>query len=73
MIGQAKAMAYKMSALPRTIWTFIIKDIKLLFKKKKYLYLSLALPLLLGLIYVSMLGTTTNHPNIIVCDQEDTA
>ncbi|MFW6378405.1 MAG: ABC transporter permease [Nanoarchaeota archaeon] len=73
MIGQAKAMAYKMSALPRTIWTFIIKDVKLLFKKKKYLYLSLALPLLLGLIYVSMLGTTTNHPNIIVCDQEDTA
>ena len=61
-----------LAAVPRGLAGFVLKDFKLLFKKKKYLYLSLLLPLIIGFIYLSMIDTSNTQIDLMVCDFDST-
>ena len=73
MMRRTKKLIKKVAIFPRTTYGFLKKDYSLLFKKKKYLYLSLFLPLLIGLIYVSTLSSNTQDITVFVCDYDNTA
>ncbi|MFC1754793.1 ABC transporter permease [Thermoproteota archaeon] len=62
----------KVGMIPISIMGFLRKDYTLLFRKKKYLYLSILLPLLIGLIYIFTLTETSGGLTLMVCDQDDT-
>jgi len=62
----------KVRQFPLSVWAFLIKEYMLLIRKKKYLYLSLALPLFLGIIYVFMLLNSSGSISVMVCDFDDT-
>lgn len=62
----------KIILYPRSTASFIKKDFLLLFRKKKYLYLTIALPLIIGLIYILTLTSGFNNVNIKVCDFDNT-
>ncbi len=72
MIGLINRILQLIITFPVSLIGFIRKDFLLLFKKKKYLYLSILLPIILGAIYVSMLGSNTTSISVIVCDFDNT-
>lgn len=61
----------KIISFPINLYGFIKKDLTILFKKKKYLYLSISLPLILGLIYILTLTTGLDSINVKICDLDD--
>ncbi|MFP4111679.1 MAG: ABC transporter permease [Candidatus Woesearchaeota archaeon] len=70
-MSSAKRILRKIAVLPLSITGFLRKDFTLLFRKKKYLYLSLLLPLLIGMIYVFTLTGSQSDIKIMVCDYDD--
>lgn len=62
----------RIAMIPQSFAGFFGKEIRLLVRKKKYLYLSLALPLLIGIIYLFMLNTSADALNVLVCDEDNT-
>ena len=57
---------------PINVIAFIQKDIKLILRKRKYLYISILLPLLLGSIYILSLQSSSNNIDVIICDLDQT-
>jgi ABC-2 type transport system permease protein len=57
---------------PINIFAFIEKDIKLILRKRKYLYISILLPIILGSIYILSLQGASNNIDVIVCDLDNT-
>jgi ABC-2 type transport system permease protein len=57
---------------PINVIAFIEKDIKLISRKRKYLYISILLPLILGSIYIISLESSSNNIDVIVCDLDNT-
>jgi ABC-2 type transport system permease protein len=68
-----KRMAKKALIVPRSIYGFLMKDYVLLFRKKKHLYLSILLPLIIGLIYIFTLTGSSSRITIMICDYDNTA
>ncbi|MBT5023302.1 hypothetical protein HON01_10830, partial [Candidatus Woesearchaeota archaeon] len=58
--------------VPLSIAGFLRKEFSLVLKKRKYLYLSIALPLILGLIYILTLTDSTSSIGVFVCDFDNT-
>ncbi len=54
-------------------YSYLKKDFLLLIKRKKYLYLSIAIPLLLALIFLIMLNPSSYSIKMGVCDYDNTA
>ena len=73
MIGKSARILKKMYIMPQSFIGFLTREYKLLFRKKKYLYLSMALPVILGLIYIFMLGGSATSIPVIVCDYDNTS
>ncbi|MBT7902296.1 ABC transporter permease [Candidatus Woesearchaeota archaeon] len=67
-----KQITKKLWIIPLSIYGFLQKEFILITRKKKYLYLSLLFPLLLGLIYVFSLTASTQGVNVFVCDFDNT-
>ena len=67
-----KRLYNKTILIPLSILGFLRKDYKVLFRTKKYLYLSLLLPLIMSLIYVSTLSDNMGDIKVMVCDYDDT-
>ncbi len=65
-------LVQKVSSIPQSFNGFLSKEIRLLTRKKKYLYLSLALPVIIGLIYLFMLNTSPNSLTVMVCNFDQT-
>lgn len=63
----------RVKAMPQQFWGMLVKEYMLQFRRKKYLYLSLFLPLLVGLVYALMLTESTTSTKVIICDQDRTA
>ncbi|USN45537.1 MAG: ABC transporter permease [Candidatus Woesearchaeota archaeon] len=57
---------------PHTFWGFLKKDAVLILRKKKFLLLSLALPLLIGLLYIGSLTGGDRTVSIAACDYDGT-
>jgi ABC-2 type transport system permease protein len=57
---------------PINVIAFIEKDAKLILRKRKYLYISILLPLILGSIYILSLEGASNNIDVIVCDLDNT-
>jgi ABC-2 type transport system permease protein len=72
LIDYIKRIFTIISIIPISIFGFIEKDFKILFRKKKHLILSIMLPLIIGIIYVSMIDSNSNKINIMVCDFDKT-
>lgn len=62
----------KVSQIPISFWGMFVKEWKVLITRKKYLYLSIALPLILGIIYIFTLSTSMNGISLGVCDFDNT-
>ncbi len=62
----------KVALFPKSVLGFLGKDFILLYRKKRYLYLSLALPLIIGLIYIFTLIQAGPGISVFVCDFDDT-
>ncbi len=73
MIGKSARILKKMYIMPQSFIGFLTREYKLIFRKKKYLYLSMALPVILGLIYIFMLGGSGETIPVIVCDYDNTS
>ena len=58
--------------IPHKITGLVKRDIALLLKRKKYLYLALALPIILSLIYISSMNPQFAGKSIAVCDFDNT-
>ena len=62
----------RIASMPQQFWGMLVKEYMLQFRRKKYLYLSLFLPLLVGLVYALMLTDTNTSTKVIICDQDKT-
>ncbi|MBN1175461.1 ABC transporter permease [Candidatus Woesearchaeota archaeon] len=62
----------KISQIPISFWGMFVKEWKVLITRKKYLYLSIALPLILGIIYIFTLSTSMRGISLGVCDFDNT-
>jgi ABC-type multidrug transport system permease subunit len=51
---------------------YLKKDFLLLFKRKKYLYLSLIVPFLLGLVFILIITPSSNKIDVGICDLDKT-
>ncbi len=58
--------------IPQKIAGLVKRDIALLLRRKKYLYLALALPIILSLIYLSSMNPQFAGKSIAVCDFDNT-
>ena len=58
---------------PINVVAFIQKDTKLILRRRKYLYISILLPLLLGSIYIISLQTSSSDIDVIICDLDSTS
>lgn len=58
--------------IPLQIAGLVRRDIALLLNRKKYLYLALALPIILSLIYISSMNPRFAGKTIAVCDYDQT-
>ncbi len=67
-----KKIINKIALVPLSTWSFVKKDFLLLFRKKKYLYLTISLPLIIGLIYILTLTSGFDGIDIMVCDFDNT-
>ncbi|MFB6246671.1 MAG: ABC transporter permease [Candidatus Pacearchaeota archaeon] len=58
--------------LPFKFYSYLKKDALLFLKRRKYLYLSLAVPVLIALIFIMMMGSSEFSIDLAVCDMDDT-
>ena len=61
-----KQVWHKLKLIPFSIFGFLQKEYSLIIRKKRYLYLSLLIPLIIGLIYVFTLTGSANRLDVIV-------
>ena len=71
-MNASKRMFRKISQIPISFWGLFVKEWKVLITRKKYLYLAIALPLILGMIYIFTLNTTIDGISLGVCDFDQT-
>ena len=53
-------------------YSYLKKDFLLLVKRKKYLYLSILLPIIIATIFLFMLNPTEEGIDVEACDYDDT-
>ena len=59
-------------SVSRKFYGYLKKDLLLLYKRKKYLYLFLALPFIIGLLFIFFLDPTPGNISAAVCDHDST-
>ncbi len=67
-----KKIVKKIIQFPISTVGFISKDATMLLRKKKYMYLSLLLPLLIGIIYIFILTGSESNIELTICDLDET-
>lgn len=72
-MSTSKKLFRKISQIPISFWGLFIKEYKVLVTRKKYLYLAIALPLILGMIYIFTLNTSFDNISVGVCDFDQTS
>lgn len=66
-------MTNPIASTSRKFYGFLKKDILLMTRRKKYLYLMILIPLLIGLIFLFFLNPSPRDVKIGVCDYDGTA
>ena len=62
----------KLAKMPIKFYAYLKKDFLLLVKRKKYLYLSIAIPAVVALIFLFMLNPSSSGIKVEVCDFDNT-
>jgi len=73
IMGNLKRTMKRFALVPRNIKGFLAKDYTLLFRKRKYFYLSIMLPLIIGLIYIFTLTGDGSGLSVKACDYDNTS